>query len=303
MRTPKQLKNSKSLYLMALPGLIWYILFCYLPMFGIMIAFQDFDYNAGFFGSKWIGFENFKYLFNTSDAFVITRNTLLYNGFFIAFDIVSATAIAIIYNLLGTTRLNRFNQTVVLLPHFMSWVVASYFVFAILSVDKGIANKIITFFGGERVNWYSEPKYWPFILFICNEWKKVGYSSIIYYSTIRGFDTSYYEAAQIDGASWLQCIRHVTLPLLKPIITIMFILNVGSIMFSDFGLFYIIPKNSGLLYSVTSTIDTYIYNGMTGMGDLGATAAAGFYQSLVGFALVMLSNAIVRKLSPDDALF
>ena len=211
--------------------------------------------------------------------------------------------IAIVFNVLGRSKLNRFNQTVLLLPHFLSWVVASYFVFAILSVDRGVANKIITAFGGERVNWYAEPKYWPLILFICNEWKKIGYSSIIYYSTIRGFDTTYYEAAKIDGATWFQTILHVTLPLLKPIITIMLIINMGSIMYSDFGLFYIIPKNSGMLYSVTSTIDTYIYNGMTGIGDLGSTAAASLYQSFVGFLLVMGTNLLVKKISPENALF
>ena len=303
MKALRSLNKNKSLYTMALPGLIWYALFCYLPMFGLIIAFQNYNYNAGFLGSAWVGFENFKYLFTSSDAFIITRNTLLYNGFFILFNAFSSVCMAIIFNIMGKTKLNRFNQTVLLLPHFLSWVVASYFVFAILSVDKGIANKIVTAFGGEQVNWYAEPKYWPVILFICDQWKRVGYSSIIYYSTIRGFDPTYYEAAKVDGASWFKCIIHVTLPLLKPIIIIMLIINVGSIMYSDFGLFYIIPKNSGMLYDVTSTIDTYIYNGMTGIGDLGSTAAAGMYQSFVGFALVMLTNMIVRKISPEDALF
>ena len=303
MNLIKKFNNNRALLFMALPGLIWYLMFCYLPMFGIVIGFQDFDYNAGFLGSRWVGLSNFKYLFSTSDAFTITRNTILYNLFFIAFNVFSSVSLAVIFNILERTGLNRFNQTAVLLPHFLSWVVASYFVFAILSVDKGIANKVVRFFGGSNINWYAEPKYWPVILFVCNEWKRVGYSSIIYYSTIRGFDSTYYEVAKIDGATWFQCILHITLPLLKPIIIIMLILNIGSIMHSDFGLFYIIPKNSGMLYSVTSTIDTYIYNGMTGIGDLGATAAAGFYQSLVGFILVMLSNGIVKKLSPDDALF
>lgn len=303
MNTLKKIKQNKALLLMALPGLAWYIVFCYLPMFGTVIAFKQFDYSKGIFGSPWVGFENFKYLFATSDAMVITRNTILYNAFFIAWNILSSVTIAVVFNMLGKTKLNRFNQTVLLLPHFLSWVVASYFVFAILSVDRGVANKIIVALGGERINWYAEPKFWPLILFLCNEWKKIGYSSIVYYSTIRGFDTTYYEAAKLDGATWFQTIIHVTLPLMKPIITIMLIINMGSVMYSDFGLFYIIPKNSGMLYSVTSTIDTYIYNGMTGIGDLGSTAAASLYQSLVGFILVMGTNLIVKKISPENALF
>lgn len=303
MNTLKKIKQNRALLLMALPGLAWYIVFCYLPMFGTIIAFKQFDYSKGIFGSPWVGFENFKYLFATSDAMVITRNTILYNAFFIAWNILSSVTIAVVFNMLGKTKLNRFNQTVLLLPHFLSWVVASYFVFAILSVDRGVANKIIVALGGERINWYAEPKFWPLILFLCNEWKKIGYSSIVYYSTIRGFDTTYYEAAKLDGATWFQTIIHVTLPLMKPIITIMLIINMGSVMYSDFGLFYIIPKNSGMLYSVTSTIDTYIYNGMTGIGDLGSTAAASLYQSLVGFILVMGTNLIVKKISPENALF
>ncbi len=299
----KKIGKNRALICMALPGLIWYALFCYLPMFGLGIAFQDFNYNSGFIGSPWVGFKNFKYLFATTDAWIITRNTIFYNGFFIFWNAFSSVVMAIIFNVLGKGKVNRFNQTAILLPHFLSWVVASYFVFAILSTDKGIANKIVGLFGGDEINWYAEPKYWPFILFICNEWKRIGYSSIIYYSTIRGFDPTYYEAAKMDGANWFQCIIHVTLPLLKPIITVMLIINIGSIMYSDFGLFYIIPKNSGMLYEVTSTIDTYIYNGMTGIGDMGSTAAAGLYQSVIGFALVMISNLIVRKISPDDALF
>ena len=303
MKFLKDLNKNKSMLLMALPGMAWYILLCYVPMFGIVIAFKNFNYVDGIFGSPWSGFENFKYLFSTTDAFVITRNTILYNAWFIVFGIVHAAFIAILFDMLGKTKLSRINQTVVLLPHFLSWVVASYFTFGILSVDKGIANQIVRFFGGENINWYAETKYWPFIIAVCREWKAVGYASIVYYSTIRGFDVEYYEAAKIDGANWFQSITRITIPLMKPIITIMFILNIGSVMRSDFGLFYIIPKNSGLLYSVTSTLDTYIYNGMTGLGDMGSTAAAGLYQSVIGFILVVGSNFVVRKISPDDALF
>lgn len=303
MKFLKDVKNNKLLILMVLPGLIWYILFCYLPMFGITIAFQDFDLTSGFFGSKFVGLRNFKYLFQTSDAFVITRNTILYNFVFITFGMISHVFLAIAFDLLGKSRLNKLNQTLVLMPHFLSWMVASYFVFAILSADRGLANNILKFFGVDPINWYAEPKYWPFILFICNEWKRVGYSSVIYYSSIRGFDTEYYEAAKIDGATWYQSIFHITLPLLKPTVIMMFLISLGNIMYSDFGLFYIVPRNSGLLYSVTSTLDTYIYNGMTGMGDMSATTAASFYQSVVGFLLVLGANLLVKKIDSESALF
>lgn len=303
MNTLKSFIKHKTLFGMALPGLLWFILFCYVPMFGLIMAFQNYNYSAGFFGSPFVGFENFKFLFQSPDTVIFMRNTLVYNVVFILFDCFSAVALAIIFNMIGKNRLNRFNQTAVLLPHFLSWVVASYFVFGILSVDKGIANRVVTTFGGEQINWYAEPKYWPFILFLCSEWKHIGYSSVIYYSTIRGFDPTYYEAARIDGANWFQCIWHVTVPLLKPIVIVMLTLKVGAIMNSDFGLFYIIPRNSGMLYDVTSTIDTFIYNGITGVGDMGSTAAAGFFQSVIGFTLVMTTNAVVRKISPEDAMF
>ncbi len=303
MKFLNDVKNNKLLILMVLPGLIWYILWAYLPLFGITIAFQDFNLTSGFFGNEFVGLRNFRFLFKTSDAFIITRNTILYNFAFITLGLILHVFLAIVFDLLGKNKLNKLNQTLVIMPHFLSWMVASYFVFAILSADRGLANNILKHFGLEPVNWYAEPKYWPFILFICNEWKRAGYSSIIYYSSIRGFDTEYYEAAKIDGATWYQSIFHITLPLLKPTIIMMFLINLGSVMYSDFGLFYIVPRNSGLLYSVTSTLDTYIYNGMTGMGDLSATTAASFYQSIVGFILVMGSNLLVRKIDAESALF
>lgn len=303
MRLLKDLKTNKSLLLMAAPAAIWYILFHYVPMFGIIIAFKDYNYADGIFGSKWIGFKNFEYLFSTSDAFVITRNTVLYSLGHIFLGIILAVSLAILFDILGKTVLSRINHTIVLLPHFLSWVIISYFVFGFLSIDKGILNRIVCFLGGERINWYSEPVYWPFILTIVAMWKSVGFNSIIYYSTIRGFDLEYYEAAKIDGASWWQSITKITLPLLKPTLVILFIMNMGSVLRSDFGLHYIITKNSGVLYSATSTIDTYIYNGMTGLGDMGATAAAGFYQSVVGFCLVLFTNWVSKKVSKEISLF
>ena len=211
--------------------------------------------------------------------------------------------LAMIYDLLGKSKFNRFSQAVLLFPHFISWVVGSYFLSAFLDVDKGVFNQLAVMMGGEAVNWYTEPKYWIFILPICFFWKNLGYNSIIYYSSIKGFSAEYYEAARIDGATWLQQIWYITVPLLKSIVILMTILNIGSIFYSDFGLFYMLPKNSGPLYSVTSTIDTYVYNGLMGGGNLGMTTATGLYQSVVGFILVLTTNTIVKKIDPDSAMF
>ncbi|MBE7035758.1 MAG: sugar ABC transporter permease [Ruminococcaceae bacterium] len=303
MKFLKDVKANFPLLIMAAPCFIWFIIFHYLPMFGVIIAFKDYNYVDGIFGSPWVGFKNFEYLFNTSDAYIITRNTILYSVGGIFLGIILAVSLAIVFDMLGKTKVSRVNQTIVLLPHFLSWVVISYFVFGLLSVDKGVFNNIIKSFGGEAVNWYAEPKVWPFILIILSMWKNVGFNSIIYYSTIRGFDLEYYEAAKIDGATWWQTITKITIPMLKPTLVILFIMNMGSVLRSDFGLHYIITKNSGMLYSVTSTLDTYIYNGMTGLGDMGATAAAGFYQSIVGFAMVMFTNWVSKKVSKEISLF
>lgn len=299
----KRLYKEKTLILMSLPVVIYYILFNYMPMFGTVIAFKDFNYKDGFFGSKWVGLKNFEFLFRTTDAFIITRNTLLYNIVFIFLGTFLAICLAIIFDLLGKSRLNRINQTLILFPHFISWVVVSYFVSAFLNIEKGFLNKIILYFGGSGLDWYSRPGCWPIILTLCYIWKIIGYSSIIYYSNIKGFDIEYYEAAKIDGATWFQQIRFITFPLLKSVVIIMLIISIGSIFYSDFGLFYLVPKNSGVLYSVTSTIDTYVYNGMIYGGNIGMSSATGLYQSVVGFVLVMTANAIVKKISPDDTMF
>lgn len=302
----KNVMKNKVYLLMLLPGVIWFILFSYVPMFGISVAFKDFDYAKGIFHSDWIGFKNFEFLFKAKDAFIILRNTLLYNIVWIPLTIFTAVAFAVMYDAIGKRKVRRWakgTQTLSLMPYFLSWIVISYFVTALLDFDKGVINKWLISLGREPVNWYFEPSKWPVILTIAHIWKGVGYSSIIYYSTIRGFSPEYYEAAWLDGANWYQQLRHITLPLLKPTITIMFILAIGSILSSDFGLFYFVPKNSGMLYSTTSTLDTYIYNGMTAGGDYALTGAANFLKSVTGFVLVLVTNSIVRKISPDNSLF
>lgn len=293
---------------MVLPGVIWFILFFYIPVFGNVVAFKDYRQTGnGFFdsvmNSEWVGLENFKFLFQSSDAFIITRNTLLYNLGFIILGLVFAVSIAIIFSEMRSKRLVKIYQTTTLFPYFISWVIISFFVYAFLSPDKGLFNNILQDLGLDPINWYNEPGYWPFILIFLGIWKGLGYNSIIYYASIMGIDPTYHEAAIVDGATKWQRIRYVTLPQLAPLMTILTILAVGNIFRADFGLFYQIPKNSGPLYNVTQVLDTYVYNGISGTGDIGMASAAGLYQSVIGCILVVTTNLIVRKIDKESALF
>ncbi|NLM26805.1 MAG: sugar ABC transporter permease, partial [Clostridiaceae bacterium] len=254
--------------------------------------------------SDWIGFRNFEYLFKTKDALIITRNTLLYNAAFILLGIVFGVIAALLMNEVSNKRLLKIYQTAILSPQLVSWIVVSYFVYALLSIDKGMVNnRILPLLGIKEISWYTEPKYWPFILTIMQIWKSIGFNSIIYLATIVGIDTEYYEAATLDGASRNQQIIHITLPLLVPTIITLFLIHVGRIFYADFGLFFQVPMNSGALFSTTNVIDTYVYRALLQIGDIGMSAAAGFYQSIVGFALILVSNLIIRKFNKENALF
>jgi putative aldouronate transport system permease protein len=304
----KSIKRDKALYFLALPGTLWFLIFCYLPMFGTIIAFKDFKiHRDGFFASvlnsKWVGLDNFKFLFSTEDAYIITRNTILYNVALIFLGLILAVTIAITLNELVNKRMAKVYQTAMFMPYFLSWVIISFFTFSFLSVDKGVLNQIIIYFGGDPISWYADTRFWPIIIIFMGIWKSIGYSSVVYLAAIAGIDKSYYEAAMIDGASKWQQIKYITLPLLKPLMIILTILAIGGIFRSDFGLFYQIPRDSGVIYSVTNVIDTYIYRSMSTTGNLGMSTAAGLYQSLVGFVLVMLTNAIVKKISKENAIF
>ena len=299
----KLIKRYIPVYIMALPGIIYLFINNYMPLPGLVLAFKKYSTKKGIWGSPWIGFKNFKYLFKTQDAWIITRNTLGYNILFIFFNVVIAVAIAIILSEL-TTRWKKIYQSTILLPHFLSTVIISYLVFAFLSAEHGFLNtRIFPVFGIEPVPWYTETKYWPFILVFVQTWRSVGYSCIVYLSTILGFDREIYEASSIDGASKWQQITKITLPLLKATIIMMVLLAIGRIFYSDFGLFYQVPQRSGILLSVTQTIDTYVYRGLLERNDMPMATAAGVYQSIVGFILVMSANLVVRKIDPDSALF
>ncbi|WP_242881411.1 ABC transporter permease [Robinsoniella peoriensis] len=291
------------IYLMALPGMIYLFINNYMPLPGLVLAFKNYNARKGIFGSDWVGLKNFKYLFATQDAFIITRNTICYNLVFIIANTICAIAVAIILSEL-TCKAKKFYQSAILLPYLISAVIISYLVFAFLSTENGFINN--TFFGAigkEPISWYTEKKYWPFILVFVSTWKGIGYNCIIYLATILGFDRSYYEAAAIDGASKWQQITKITVPLLKPTIIMLTLMAIGRIFYSDFGLFYQVPQNSGNLLSVTNTIDTYVYRGLLELGDISMSSAAGLYQSLVGFVLVLTANLIVRKIDKDSALF
>ena len=292
------------LYLMMVPGFIYFFINNYIPMAGIIIAFKQINYRLGILKSPWVGFKNFEFLFSTNDAFIITRNTICYNVLFIILTPVIAIAVAVLLNELTAKFTKKLYQTVILVPYLISMVVVSYLVYALLSTDTGfINNSIIQKLGGDPVSWYSTPTYWPLILVLVNVWKGFGYNTIIYYATLVGIDKTYFEAAAIDGANRWQQFLHVTLPGLKSTIITLTLLSVGRIFYSDFGLFYQVPMNSGPLYDVTNTIDTYVYRGLMQSNNVGMSSAAGFYQSVIGFILVLTANMVVSKVSKDDALF
>lgn len=299
-----QFKKHLPFFIMMIPGLAYFLINNYGPMFGLVIAFKDYKYNLGIWGSRWVGFANFHYLFSTGDAWKITRNTLAYNGFFIIVDLILAVAVAIVINEIKNARVKKLYQTFILLPYLISMVVVSYIAYGFLSQTTGFINLgLLKALGMEPVSWYTEPKYWPFILCFVHVWKTIGYSCIVYLATLVGIDASYYEAAVIDGATKWQQIRYITLPFLKGTIITMFLLSIGRIFYSDFGLFYQVPMNSGVLYDVTSTIDTYVYRGLMENYNIPMSAAAGAYQSIVGFVLIVIANRVVGKFSSENALF
>lgn len=302
-------RDDIELTLLALPTTIWYLVFSFFPMIGILIAFKDFRMMPGkgfiesLLSSEWVGLTNFEFLFKTPDAWVILRNTVCYNIIFIILGTVVPVMLAIAINELYSKKLAKVCQTAMFLPHFLSWVVVSYFLFAFLSYDKGIINQVLSFMGKSSVQWYMDTKYWPYIIIFMHVWKSVGYGMVVYLAAIAGIDQTYYEAAIIDGATKLQQIKYITIPLIKPIILIMFIMAVGGIFRSDFGLFYQLPRNSGALFNVTATIDTYVYRAIEGTGSMAMSSAAAFFQSVIGFITIITANAIVKKIDGENGLF
>ena len=293
-----------ALDFMALPGIAYLIINNYIPMGGMFIAFKNIDYGKGIFGSDWCGFKNFKFLFRSSDAFIIVRNTLLYNLAFIILGCIMGIIVGLFLNEVRSKVMKKTYQTIILLPQLISIIIVAYIVYAFFSNEAGfINNRILETFGAEKVNFYNTPFYWPFILIFVQIWKTIGYDSIIFFSSIISVDRNLYEAATIDGANRFAQIRYITLPLIKPIAITLVLMKVGRIFYSDFGLFYQVPMNSGALYSVTNTIDTYVYRALMNFNDIGMSSAAGVFQSIVGFVVILAVNGTVRKTDRENALF
>lgn len=298
-------KQDTELSILAFPTAVWYLLFSFLPMFGIIIAFKDFKIYGGFlsnvFQSEWYGFKNFEFLFKSNDIWIITRNTLGYNAVFIVLGIVVPVSLALMIGQLHSQKASKVYQTMMFLPYFLSWVVVSAVVWAFLSFDMGIANRFLTDMGGEPVNWYMTPEFWPYFLVFMNMWKGLGYGMVIYLATISGMDSTYYEAAVMDGATVWQQVRFITLPLMKLVIVMMFILSVGHIFSTDFGLFFQVPRDSNSLYNVTTTVDVLVFKQLK-TATVGMASASAFVQSVLGCLTILTANWIVRRIDPDSAM-
>jgi len=298
-----EVSRHKFIYLLALPGIVFFLVFSYLPMFGIVIAFKDFQMGKGILGSPWNGFKNFEFFFSSGDAWKVTRNTIFLNSMFIVFITFFQVFFAILLNEVRNSLFKRITQSIMFLPYFMSWIIVSVIVMGFLGSDTGAVNKALNSLGHEGIAWFSSPKLWPAILVVLNAWKWSGYGVIIFLATIVGFDISFYEAAIIDGAGKLQQIFHITLPLLKPTIIILTILAVGKIFYGDVGLIYGIIGDNAMLFSTTDVIDTYVLRALRTSADLGMSTAIGLWQSVMGFILVLISNKLANKYENEGALF
>lgn len=295
--------KNRGVLLLAVPGLLFLLAFNYLPMIGIIIPFKKIDYTKGILRSDWAGFENFKFLFNGSNVLRATYNTLIQNALFIAITLVVSLSFALVLYDLSSKKVKVY-QTAFFIPFFLSWVVVSYVVYAFLNPDLGILNQVLKIFGsGENINWYAEPQKWRVILIICYLWKYTGYYTILYYTALIGIDSTYYEASEIDGAGRLQQIWSISIPLVMPVIIMLVLLQVGKIFFSDFGLFYFVPKNTGVLFPTTDVIDTFVFRSLQNDPNLGMTAAAGLFQTVAGFILVLTANKLTKKIDSDLAIF
>ena len=293
-------RRFRALILMALPGVLILFFFDYMVMGGLVLAFKNFDYRLGIWSSPWSGIENFRFLIaSRSTFFTITRNTLMYYVIFTVTGMILEISLAIAMDQLVFKRIGKVMQSIFVIPVFISFTAVQFIVYAFLSTDMGMINHLF----GVSVRWYLEAKYWPVILTIVKLWSGTGYGAVLFMSVLAGIDPGLYEAAQMDGAGKWQQIWHITLPLLKPMVTIMLLLSVGGVLHSDTGLFYQVTRNSGSLYDTTQVLDSYILNAVFHNADFGFTAAASFFQSVVGTMLILLANMAVRRFNPDDSLF
>ena len=299
------IKRNAALFALASPAVIIIFMFRYLPMGGAIVAFKDYNVRQGIFGSPWVGFENFEFFFKSSDAWRVIRNTLGLNLLFIFTGIIVAVTLALIMYEIKSRTAIKIYQTSLILPHFFSMIIVSYIVYAFLNPRIGILNQILSVFGDQWINynWYTKADKWPGILLMVSVWKKMGMDMVIYYAGLMGINNEYFEAAELDGANKIQKIWYISIPSIKSLIIMMSILALGGIFSADFGLFYSVPMNSGLLYETTDVIDTYIFRALKEVGDVGMSSAVGLFQSVVGFVTVVTTNTIVNKIDSDSALF
>lgn len=294
---------TRQLYLMSALPLAMLIVFAYIPLFGSIIAFKQYRFDLGIFGSKWVGFKNFEFFFKSNDFWIVTWNTISLNFIFIVVGTLAAVLVALLFYELHSRAATKVFQTVFITPHFLSWVVVAYMAYAFLHPQYGFLNKFLAFFGAEAVDWYSTPKAWPFILTVASVWKTVGMDSVVYYAALMGMDTSILEAAKVDGANRVQTTIKIVLPELLMLISVMTIIKIGGIFRADFGLFYQLTMNSAQLYSVTDVVDTYLYRVMKESSNMGVSTAIGLLQSVVGLVMVMLTNHFSKKVDENIGLF
>lgn len=295
--------NTIQVYILMAVPLLWMFVFCYLPMFGVVIAFKDYKYDLGILGSKWVGLENFKFLVLSNDFFKVIRNTVCMNLLFIAVGVTMALIVAILLFELKSKTAVKTYQTMIMTPYFVSWVVAGYVTYALFQPGTGLLNNVFQKLGMETIDWYQTPSVWPAVLTIASVWKLVGSDCVIYYAALMGVDESLIEAASLDGANKLQRVWHVMIPTIVPVVSILIILKIGGIFRADFGLFYQLTRDSGALYDVTDVLDTYIYRTMREIGDMGMSSAAGLLQSVVGMVLVIVTNYVSKKIDGVGGLF
>lgn len=300
-----EIYRNFPLYSMTLPAVALLIIFSYLPLMGLIIAFKDFRFDAGILGSQWVKpfYYNFDFIFTSDSAFRAIRNTLLLNAMFIFSGVIIEVGLALLINEIAGSRFKKLVQSMTFLPYFVSWIVVGVFSYNFFSYDTGSVNNLLKSFGAERVDWYAQVGLWPFLLLFFNRWKNSGYGAVVYLATLAGIDSSYYEAAQIDGASKWQQIRHISIPLLMPTVIILTLLQIGRIMNADFGMFWSLVGDASQLYPSTDVIDTFVYRNLRVLGDIGMASATGFVQSVISFILVMGSNLLVRKYDKDSAIF
>jgi putative aldouronate transport system permease protein len=293
----------RVILLMLAPAVIFYLLFAYVPMAGIILAFKHYDYAGGIFGSPWNGLDNIRFFFESGDAWRVTRNTALYNIAFIVVNNALQIFAAILLFEVGGKWFRKITQSILFLPYFISWVVVGSIAYNLMNYDIGTVNVFLKSLGMEPIDIFNTPSYWPVILVIVSAWKSLGYGTVMYLAAITSIDTEMYEAAEIDGANIFQRIMKVTIPNLYPTVIILVLLAVGNIFRGDFGMFYNMVGNNGILFSSTDVIDTFVFRSLITTNDIGMSAAAGVYQSVLGFVTIMLVNYAVRKKDKDRALF